>query len=214
MPRIRRRRTMNSRQEPKRVGKATFAFTSGILIGVLATMVVLFFAAVGALNYMKDQAANSATFAMLPDKASGENRVELYFPLERFLSWRSTHQILLGMTGDRVHAQIVSQIIPQLHFNVSIDIFGTPGVSNGYFSLTNLAGYVDHIPVPRTLLLGAIASDGEKYGVHVNSARDSLLIEKNFGSYKLVGYDDLSRDLVISLPVSAVEKAARGQAFI
>lgn len=189
-------------------------FFFGFTVGIIATVAILLVGTIGTLQFMAEKANNSAIFANAPVQANGNNEVQLYFPLERFLVWRSTPVIQLGMIHDEVHAQVTSEILPQIHFRVSVDIFGKPSITDGYFSLSHVYGYVDHFPVPQSILLGAIATDGEKYGIHVNAVTDSLFIEKNFGSYRLLGYDALSRDLVISIPVSAVEHAARGQSIL
>ncbi len=200
------------RQVPKKRQKGIFAL--GVFTGFLLTVAIFFGAVIGALTYVEHQGQNNAVFAVTKDTTDNTNRVQLYFPLERFLQWRSTPQLALSMKGDTVHVRLSAQVVPQFHFRVAVDIAGVPSVSNGYFTLQNVSGAVDHIPVPTTLLLGAIAMDGAHYGIQVNDAKDTLYVEKTFGSYRLAGYDAATRDLIISLPIQTVEQAARGQSVI
>ncbi|MHB1682799.1 MAG: hypothetical protein ACYCYO_08240 [Bacilli bacterium] len=186
-------------------------FGIGFATGILTTAVLLVALAAGAFSYMRDQAAHSASYAMAPDATAPGTRVELYFPLEKFLAWRSTQRVGLAMKGEDVHVHLLVKPFTQLPVQIAVDIYGKPGVYHGYFTLSHVSGTVNRIPVPKTLLLTAIASDGNQYGVHVNNQRDTLYIERTFGAYRLVGYDPASRDLVISLPVQVVERAARGQ---
>lgn len=199
------RENMDSRRLPR------LYFGFGFAAGILATAALLVGLAAGAFTYMRDQAAHSASFAMAPDATAPGNRVELYFPLEKFLAWRSTQKVNLAMSGEDVHVHLLAKPFSQFPLQIAIDIYGRPSVNHGYFTLSDVTGTVDHVPVPKTLLLTAIASDGTQYGVHVNDQRDALYIERTFGAYRLVGYDPASRDLVISLPVQVVERAARGQ---
>ncbi len=190
------------------------AFTLGLISGFVLTTGLIFISAISALSYVQQQGQKSATYAVTPDLSNSGNRVQLYFPLERFLAWRSTSELKLFMQGDTVHVRLAALIIPAFQFHVAVDIAGIPSVTHGYFTLQNVHGSVDAIPVPTNLLLGAIAMDGAKYGIHVNDAKDTLYVEKTFGSYQLAGYDQATRDLVISLPIQAVEQAARGQSVI
>ncbi|MHB1627464.1 MAG: hypothetical protein ACYCVB_03665 [Bacilli bacterium] len=208
-PPSRRMSSRPAKTAPRRRPRLYFGL--GFAAGIVATAVLLVALAAGALTYLRDQAAHSASFAMAPAATAPGNRVELYFPLEKFLAWRSTQRVGLAMSGEEVHIHLLAKPFSQCPVQVSVDIYGTPGVYHGYFTLGHVRGAVDHIPVPKTLLLSAIASDGNQYGVHVNAKRDAIYIERTFGAYQLVGYDPASRDLVISLPVQVVERAARGQ---
>ena len=192
-------------------GRRRTAFWLGLLCGFTAAAALICGAALGAAAYLGGQAADSAAFAAAAPLTAADNQVELYFPLERFLAWRSTPKLQLDMVKNRVHAHMEVVLLPALRLRVGLDLFGEPGVAGDYFALTHVVGFVDHIPVPRDLLLGAIAVAGARYGVHVNSARDSLLIERNTGAYHLVGYDKGTRDLIISLPASAILRAAGGR---
>ncbi len=191
-----------------------YTFVLGLLSGFVLTIGLIFVSAIGALSYVQKHEQQSAVYAVTPDGSNTGNRVQLYFPLERFLAWRSTSELKLSMQGDTVHVRLSALIIPAFQFHVAVDIAGVPDVTHGYFTLQNVHGSVDSIPVPTNLLLGAIAMDGVKYGIHVNDTKDTLYVEKTFGSYQLAGYDQATRDLVISLPIQAVEQAARGQSVI
>lgn len=134
----------------------------------------------------------------------------MYFPLERFLAWRSTPSLRLSLAGDVVHVRFALHPFSAMGFHVPVDIHGIPEVSRGLFRLSHVGGSVGNIPLPTALLLDAIAVEGAKYGVRVNPQDDRLAIDRSFGQYQLVGYDVMTRDLVISIPVSSVEDAARG----
>lgn len=183
-------------------------FISGVLCGAVATLAILSGTGLVLAGYLRAQAQTSAEFAAGPVERNDSGAVELYFPLERFLAWRSTPALQLDMAGDRVHVHMVASIFPPLGLAADLDILGVPSVRRDDFMLSRVVGFVDHIPVPTRLLLGAIALEGERYGVHVDSASDSLIIRKTTGSIRLVGYDRETRDLVISLPASAVIRAA------
>lgn len=204
--------TAHQKQQPrKRGGRTTrsgVVFAVGMLSGVLATLGCAAAGGYAAYRYLNAQAAQNAVFVGSPAPSAGGGQVQMYFPLERFLAWRSTSTLRLGMQGNRVAVSLATVVIPQLNLNVNVDIFGDPSVWRHDFTLTHVAGFVDHIPVPTRLLLAAIAAKGGRYGVHVNDGRDSLYIVRNTGQYELVGYDAATRDLIISLPVQTVLRAA------
>ncbi len=202
------------RQGGAAAGKRRFGlvFAAGMLSGVLVTLGCAAAGGYAAYRYLNAQAAQNAVFANSPAPSTGGGQVQMYFPLERFLAWRSTPALQLGMRGNRVFVSLSTAVVPSLHFNVRVEIFGDPTVWRHDFTLTHVTGYVDHIPLPAKLLLTAIAAKGSQYGVHVNNARDSLYIVRNTGQYELVGYDAATRDLIISLPVQTVLRAADNRA--
>lgn len=197
-----------------RKGRSALFFWSGLATGAIATLVVGAGALYGTLSYMTSRADQSAVFASSPASATLDNRVQMYFPLERFLTWRSTAATQMSMQGDQVRVELTEQPFASIGIHLDVAIYGTPAVIRGDFALQNVSGSVDNIPLPRSLVLGAIAADGERYGVHVNAARDTLYVIKKLGDYRLIGYDAKARDLVLSLPVSAVEAAARHQSIM
>ncbi len=186
-------------------------FIAGILTGILIVVIGIGLFAVGAVRYLQQKAEQTSVFAVAPNQGSNNNRVQLYFPLEKFLVWRSSSQLQLGMVGDQVSIHLMVHPLTQLPVDFSVSIQGIPDVYRGFFMLSRVHGSIDGLPVPTPWLLTAIADEGVKYGVHVNKSKDTLYIEKTFGAYRLVGYDAQSKDLIISLPVQTVEHAARGQ---
>jgi len=189
-------------------------FWLGLCTGVVCTVTVLTVGLLGSLRYMASQADQSVEFAHTPAVLAADNRVEMYFPLERFLTWRSTASITMNMQNQLVHVHLNTDPFPALHLTLGFDIYGKPGVVHGDFALSQVAGYVDHIPLPRALVLGAIAADGARFGVRVNAKRDTLYVIKSLGDYRLIGYDQSTGDLVLSLPVQAVERAARSSSAV
>lgn len=202
-------------ERPEKTPRLRLSFWGGFIAGLTAAVASAGILTLGAISYVRDRAATAAIPAtrLSPAFVAG-GRVQLYFPLERFLTWRSTPQIQFDMIGDQVHIRLSVQPLQAFPWRVPVDIYGVPGVARGYFELTQVRGRVDHLPVPTGMLLDAIAIEGLKYGVHVNASKDELFVEKTFGPYRLVGYDVLARDLIISLPVRTVENAARGQASL
>ena len=192
--------------------RAGVAFVAGMVAGVLVTLGCAAAGGYVAYRYFNAQAAQSAVFAGSSPSSAGGGQVQMYFPLERFLAWRSTPTLQLGMQNNRVSVALSTVVIPPLNLNVHVEILGDPSVWRHDFTLTHVTGYVDHIPIPTRLLLAAIAAKGAQYGVHVNDARDSLYIVRNTGQYELVGYDAATRDLIISLPVQTVLRAADNRA--
>ncbi len=183
-------------------------FTSGVLSLFIVTVLSLF----GMYWYWNDHASQTAVFVSQPTPSSGaSNQVQLYFPLEKFLSWSSTSSLQLALIQNQVRVRIFRQPFASLPIRLTIDILGSPSVWHGFFMLKKVKGYVDHIPIPANILFTAIAAEGGKYDVHVNEKRDTLYIDRTFGSYRLSGYDETSKDLIISMPVSTVLKAAQNQ---
>ncbi|PWI57051.1 hypothetical protein [Sulfoacidibacillus thermotolerans] len=199
------------RINPREVNQKRRIFTAGILTGIALTLVMFSLFIVGAMHYLQQKADQTSVFAIAPDQQPKDNRVQLYFPLEKFLAWRSTAQLQLGMINDRVVIHLMVHPFTQIPLQFAVSIFGTPNVYHGYFMLSQVHGTVDGVPLPTSWLLTAIADEGAKYGVHVNDKKDTLYIEKTFGAYRLVGYDMQTKDLIISLPVQTVEHAAQGQ---
>ncbi len=188
------------------------AFSIGFLSGVLTLAIVTVFALFGIYFYWNDAAGNTTVFVSQPvTKNSENNQVQLYFPLEKFLAWSSTPSLQLALIQNQVRVRIFRQPFASLPIQVTIDILGVPNVWHGFFMLKNVKGYVDHIPIPANLLFTAIAAEGGKYGVRVNETRDTLFIDRTFGAYRLTGYDETSKDLIITMPVSTVLKAAQNQ---
>ena len=187
-------------------------FFIGFLTGVMALIVVLAVTSVGFYWYWNDTAKTAAVYVSAPvPKHNGANQVQLYFPLEKFLVWSSTANLQLTMISNQVRVRMLRQPFSALPVTLTIDILGVPNVWHGFFMLKKVKGYVDHIPIPTGILFTAIAAEGGKYDVRVNSQRDTLFIDRTFGTYRLTGYDALSKDLIISMPVSTVLKAAREQ---
>lgn len=172
-------------------------------------------AATGTYLYFNQSANNAAIFAQITTpKDNGSNQVELYFPLEKFLALRSTPDLRLQLVRDQVHVRLMRKPFSALPLTLTVDILGTPTVWQGYFMLKKVSGYVDHIPIPESILFSAIAAEGGRYGVRVNAARDTLFIDHTNDTYRLIGYDTNSHDLIIAMPVSTVLKAARDQTAI
>lgn len=186
------------------------AFLSGLFAGVFGTLLLLFLAGSGVVLYVQRAARMAAIPALAPAPAPAGSRVEMYFPLERFLAWRSTPSLRLSLAGDVVQVRFALHPFSTLRFHVPVEIHGTPEVERGLFRLAHVGGSVGNIPLPTGVLLDAMAAEGAKYGVRVNANEDELAIDRSFGQYRLVGYDAMTRDLVISIPVSSVEDAARG----
>jgi hypothetical protein len=187
-------------------------FLIGFLTGVMALIVVLVVTSVSLYWYWNDTAKTAAVYVSSPvSKNSGANQVQLYFPLEKFLVFSSTANLQLTMISNQVRVRMFRQPFSALPVTLTIDILGVPNVWHGFFMLKKVKGYVDHIPIPTDILFTAIAAEGGKYDVRVNSQRDTLFIDRTFGAYRLTGYDTLSKDLIISMPVSTVLKAAREQ---
>ncbi|MCY0875034.1 MAG: hypothetical protein OWT28_01945 [Firmicutes bacterium] len=210
----RRRPESSSRQSPSSKRRTAWPFWAGLGTGVVATVVILAGGLYGTLSYMTSRADQSVVFASNPATTKADNRVQMYFPLERFLAWRSTTSTQMSMQGDRVRVDLSAKPFASLGITLGVAIYGTPAVIHGDFALQNVSGYVDNIPLPKSLVLGAIAADGERYGVHVNDARDTLYVIKNLGDYRLIAYDAKARDLVLSLPVATVEAAAKHQSIM
>lgn len=187
-------------------------FWVGFLSGALTLLVSVFVTAYGFYRYWNDNAKNAAVFVSQPMSGSNSgNQVQLYFPLEKFLAMSSMPSLQLSLIQNQVRVRIYRQPFSALPLKLTVDIMGVPHVKNGFFMLKHVVGYVDHIPIPSTILFAAIASEGGKYGVRVNEQRDTFYIDRTFGSYRLTGYDATSKDLIISMPVSTVLKAARNQ---
>jgi len=204
-----------SKGAPRRVRRGTApAFWLGLFAGFAATITLGAATVYGVARYMAAQTDQSAVFASSPATTTTDNRVQMYFPLERFLTWRSTTSTEMSMQGDQVRVQFYARPFPAIGLTFGVDIYGTPAVIHGDFALRNVSGYLDHIPLPKSLVLGAIASGAQQYGVHVNAAHDTLYVVKKLGDYRLIGYDAKAHDLVLSLPVSAVEEAAGHQAIM
>ncbi|KUO96867.1 hypothetical protein [Ferroacidibacillus organovorans] len=188
-------------------------FVRGVILGVAATLGTLALCVVLFARYLETAGQQAAVPVNTPP-VSSTNRVELYFPLERFLAWRSTPQLQMDMRGKDVHVHVNVHPIASLLLTLSVDIYGLPNVVNGQFVLRSVHGSIDHIPIPTSLLLGAIAREGSAYGVYTNTKQDELAIDKTFGTSRLVGFDHPANDLIISVPVSAVLRAAHGEGII
>ncbi len=190
-------------------------FYAGFFSGVASVIVVVAIAGAGLYRYFNQTANNAAVFATAPvTKGNETNQVQIYFPLEKFLTFSSTADLQLALIKNQVRVRIERQPLPNVPLWLTVDILGVPSVQNGFFTLKKVQGYLDHIPIPAHILLTAIAAEGGKYGVRVNQSRDTLFIDRTFGSYRLVGYDPTTKDLVISMPVNAVLKAAKGQTVL
>lgn len=207
-PNINQSRDYEKKQVASTIKKS---FVAGLFTGILIVLVTLVLFAVGTLRYLEQKAQQTSVFAVAPDQGSNNSRVQLYFPLDKFLSWRSSSKLQLGMVGNEVSIHLNVHPFTQFPVQVAVSIQGVPNVYHGYFMLSQVHGSVDGLPVPTPWLLTAISDEGAQYGVHVSSHKDALYIEKTFGEYRLVGYDAQSQDLIISLPVQTVEHAARGQ---
>lgn len=192
--------------------RAGVAFVGGMFAGVLVTLGCAVAGGYAAYRYLNAQAAQNAVFANSPPSTARGGQVQMYFPLERFLAWRSTPALQLGMQNNRVSVALSTVVIPPFNLHVHVTILGDPSVWRHDFTLTHVSGYVDRIPIPTGVLLAAIAAKGAQYGVHVNEAHDTLYIIRNTGQYELVGYDAATRDLIISLPVQTVLRAADNRA--
>lgn len=194
--------------------KSGSRFWPGVAVGVILCAVSGLLTLVGISNFLATDAAQSSVYATSPLATDGADRVQMYFPLENFLTWRSTGTLHMNMTGNTVHVHLTARPFPALGLTVSVDILGQPYVTHGDFALRDVTGFIDHIALPKSFVLGAIAADGQHYGVHVSEARDSLFVVKSLGDYRLIGYDANTRDLILSLPVQSVERAARNQQII
>lgn len=200
---------MNKSHEASRLR----GFVKGVILGATGTLVALSLCVVLFARYL-ETASQQTTIAVNTPQVNSSNRVELYFPLERFLAWRSTPNLQMDMRGQDVHVHVNVHPITSLGITLSVDIYGQPNVVNGQFVLRSVHGSIDHIPIPTSLLLGAIAREGSTYGVYTNTKQDELAIAKTFGTSRLVGFDHPANDLIISVPVSAVLRAAHGEGII
>jgi len=189
-------------------------FWPGVGVGILFSAVGLLLTLIGAANFFAKDAAQSSVYATSPMVTDGADRVQMYFPLENFLTWRSTSTLHMNMTGNEVHVHLTARPFPALGLTFSVDILGRPYVTHGDFALRDVTGFIDQIALPQSFVLGVIAADGQHYGVHVSEAHDSLFVVKSLGDYRLIGYDANTRDLILSLPVQSVERAARNQQII
>ena len=187
-------------------------YLAGFFSGMVAFATAAVLTAFGFYWRFNDTANNAAVFAAQPvAKGSAANQVQLYFPLERFLAWSSTSDLQLALIQNQVRVRLYRQPLSSVPLHLTIDILGVPSVSNGFFMLKKVKGFIDHIPIPAGILFSAIAAEGGKYGVRVNQSRDTLFIDRTFGAYRLAGYDITTKDLIITMPVSTVLKAARNE---
>ncbi len=185
------------------------AFAIGVATGVVGTVLLAGSAAVVAYAHLREQARSTAVFANMPATVDKESRVLLYFPLQRFLSWRSRPKLQLELIGQDVRIQTTTDLIPLFGFTVQVDVVGRPNVVRGHFVLTGVHGYVDYVPMPKALILAAVAREGVKMGVTVDEQRDLVSVDRSFGAYRLISYDARGQDLVISVPVRDVLQAAQ-----
>ncbi|MCY0869439.1 MAG: hypothetical protein OWT27_02485 [Firmicutes bacterium] len=194
---------------PHKRRRRAVPFALGVAVGAVGTLLVAGSTAFIAYAHLRQQARTAAVFANIPPPVTKESRVLLYFPLQRFLAWRSRPHLELELVGQDVRIQTTTDLIPLFGLTVQVDVVGRPAVERGHFILTQVHGYVDYVPVPKPLILAAVAREGVKLGVTVDEARDLVSVDRSFGAYRLIAYDARGQDLVISVPVRDVLQAAQ-----